>query len=71
MAVLMKTGATFENGAPVPLFQTRVAPTNSIGTRNNYVVAADGQRFLVNNVVEDSASQPITVVLNWTTQLKK
>jgi hypothetical protein len=34
-------------------------------------VAADGQRFLVNNVVQDNASQPITVVLNWTAQLKK
>jgi hypothetical protein len=34
-------------------------------------VAAAGQRFLVNNVVEDSASQPITVVLSWTARLKK
>jgi len=39
--------------------------------RNNYVATANGQRFLVNNVVEDTASQPITVVLNWTAQLKK
>ena len=29
-------------------------------------VAADGQRFLVTNIVEDMASQPITAVLNWT-----
>jgi eukaryotic-like serine/threonine-protein kinase len=71
MAVQVKTGETFENGAPVPLFQTKVFPPVSTGARNNYVVAADGQRFLVNNVVEENASHPITVVLNWTAQLKK
>jgi hypothetical protein len=34
-------------------------------------VAADDQRFLVNNVVQETASKPVTVVLNWTAQLKK
>ena len=36
-----------------------------------YVVASDGQRFLVNRVLEDNAMQPTTVVLNWTAQFKK
>ena len=30
-----------------------------------YVVAPDGQRFLMNTVVEDANTSPITVVLNW------
>ncbi len=71
MAVTDTLGATFEAGTPVQLFKTRVPQSTLIGERNNFAVAPDGQRLLVNNVVEDSASQPITVVLNWTAQFKK
>jgi Tol biopolymer transport system component len=71
MAVSVTTGTSFQQGAPVPLVQTRVARSNATGVRNNYVAAADGQRFLVNNLSVDSASQPITVAINWTAQLKK
>jgi eukaryotic-like serine/threonine-protein kinase len=71
MAVSVIAGVSFQTAAPAPLFQTRVETSNLTGPRNNYVVAADGQRFLVNNLVLDRASQPITVVLNWTAQLKK
>jgi Tol biopolymer transport system component/predicted Ser/Thr protein kinase len=71
MAVQVKSGATFEIGVPAPLFQTGVNPTTSTNARNNYVIAADGQRFLVNNVVPETASKPVTVVLNWPVQLKK
>jgi Tol biopolymer transport system component len=70
MVVSVTAGVSFQQGAPVPLFQTRVETSSSTGARNNYVVAADGQRFVVNNLILDSASQPITVVLNWTAQLK-
>jgi serine/threonine protein kinase len=31
----------------------------------------DGQRFIVNTIVGDSAQVPITVVLNWTADLKR
>lgn len=71
MVVAVTLGASFQAGTPAALFQTRVETSNLTGARNNYVVAADGQRFLVNNIILDSASQPITVVLNWTAQLKK
>ena len=71
MAVTDTLGANFEAGTPVPLFKTRVPQSTMTGERNNLAVAPDGQRFLINNVVEDSASQPITVVLNWASQLKK
>ncbi len=39
--------------------------------RNNYVPAADGQRFLVNNLLEEGNTQPITLVLNWAVGLKQ
>jgi hypothetical protein len=37
----------------------------------NYVPAKDGQSFLVNSQASDSPPNPITVVLNWTSGLKK
>jgi Tol biopolymer transport system component len=50
-------------GSSVPLFQTRAAATSAIA-RQQYVVSADGQRFLI-NTVEDTATSPITLILNW------
>ena len=67
MAVPVKsTAATFELSAAIPLFETHV--TGFIP----YDVAADG-RFLLNTVKEDAAANrsPITIVLNWTSGLKK
>ena len=60
-------GATLEVGAVLPLFEVR--PSLSDGYP--YDVTADGQRFLVNTVVEQKASAPITLVINWTADLKK
>lgn len=44
-------------------------------TANNsvtvYDVSADGQRLLVIRPREDASTRPLTVVLNWTTELKK
>src|SRR5258706_16447869 len=71
MAVQAETSTAFPGPMPTPRIQTGVNPTTSTNARNNYVVAADGQRFLVNNIVPESASKPITVILNWTAQLKK
>ena len=36
-----------------------------------YDVTADGQRFLVNTALEESAAAPITVVENWAAGLKR
>ena len=65
-AALNGKGSSFEVGAVRPLFQT-----NSIGSISAFAVSADGQRFLINTASEQSASAPITVVLNWTAGLKK
>ncbi len=59
-------GATFEVGAARPLFEIR--PRSGFGSF--YDVSADGQRFLVNTIVE-STSTPITLVVNWPALLKK
>ena len=70
MAVTVTPGASFETGAPVTLFATRVPTTGLTDDRNNFVPSADGQRFLVNNLVEEGNTQPVTLVLNWASALK-
>jgi Tol biopolymer transport system component len=68
MAVNVQLGQTFAVGAPTPLFQTKVARYEA---PNRYAVSNDGQRFLINTTVEEASETPITVVLNWTSTLKK
>jgi Tol biopolymer transport system component len=69
MAVEVDGGAdTFEAGVPMPLFEPRVV---SISGDSPYDVAADGRRFLIKVPVEENAPAPVTVVLNWTADLKR
>jgi Tol biopolymer transport system component len=71
MAVEVQSGEVLEYGAPQPLFQTGI-PIPSIPLAYYYDVAADGQRFLVNAVTQQSNAEQdapparITVVVNWT-----
>jgi serine/threonine protein kinase len=68
MAVDIKADNKIEPGIPRVLFDTGLAvdPTN-----NQYDVTADGKRFLLLKSVSESNPTPITVVLNWTSLLKK
>ncbi|MEJ7623976.1 MAG: protein kinase, partial [Pyrinomonadaceae bacterium] len=59
-AVAVTPGAAFEAGAALALFTTRIPTTQVIEDRNNFLAAPDGQRFLVNNLVEEGNTQPIT-----------
>jgi serine/threonine protein kinase/Tol biopolymer transport system component len=67
MAVAVGAGPSF--AIPKLLFQTHV-PAGVSPNRTHYVPSRDGQRFLVNIAVEAPVS-PITVVINWTSGLKK
>jgi Tol biopolymer transport system component len=72
MAVDVRAGSTFDHGRPSALFQTRMSPLlNRPGSRRNqYVVTADGQRFLIHQPPEGRPSSlPITVVVNWAAAL--
>jgi len=62
------SSGTFEVGIPRALFDLRIGSTSGF---SDYDVTADGQRFLVNTLVEQSARSPVTVVMNWTADLKK
>ena len=70
MAAPVNTSATFDAGAPKPLFDIGAEQFNS--ARQPYAVAGDGQRLLVNALVGDYGSQSaITVVRNWNALLPK
>ncbi len=71
MAVPVTPSASFEAGAPVALFATRIPTTSLTDDRNSYVPSPDGQRFFVINLVEEGNTQPITLVLNWASGLKQ
>ena len=64
MAIRTTTGAAFEHGVPVSLFQLPISVDPVI---DQYAVAGDGQRFIF-GALDDSAT-PITVVVNWTAGL--
>jgi Tol biopolymer transport system component len=66
MSVAVKSGTTFEAGSPTVLF--RIDPSGGGGF---YDVSRDGQRFLVNTSLTRAETLPITVVVNWTSSLKR
>lgn len=65
MAVEVRPGARFETGAPKPLFETRLS-NSMIG----YDVYRGGQRFVM-PAASGTLSAPLTILLNWSAQLKK
>ncbi len=73
MAVPIAGTTALEIGTALPLFEPHLlnGPNNVSNFRHQYDVTRDGQRFLLNVPLEQSASSPITVVLNWTTALSR
>ncbi len=59
-------GSALEIGAVKALFETLPAQQG-----RDFDVMADGQRFLVNTLVKDLESSPVTLVVNWTADLKR
>jgi len=64
MAVTVEADMNFKANVPTALFDTR--SVNACGYQ--YAATKDGQRFLV--PVEEGASTPFNVVVNWTAELK-
>jgi hypothetical protein len=44
---------------------TSVGSTAINTNRQQYVVSPDGQSFVINSVVGEASTSPITVILNW------
>jgi eukaryotic-like serine/threonine-protein kinase len=70
MAVPVTTGANFDAGSPVALFQANPREMVATSERFAYDVSKDGQRFLINTQLK-SALTPMSVVMDWTASLNK
>ena len=68
MSAELKTAGKLESSIPKELFRTKIKYSARGAT---YGVSADGQRFLVNTLTEGDNPAQMTVVLNWTADLKK
>jgi Tol biopolymer transport system component len=72
MSVDVSVAPAFKPGIAKPLFVVPITGGANITTAGHYWdVSSDGQRFLINATLEDAGSPPITVVMNWTTGMKK
>jgi Tol biopolymer transport system component len=69
MAVQVKPGGQFQGGLPQILFEVRRGTFLGRGVGVTFDVSADG-RFLIPTPVEQEASAPMTVILNWQAMLK-
>jgi hypothetical protein len=71
MAAPVSTGPNFDSGQPVALFQ--ITPRQPVPFNDLFVydVSRDGQRFLINTVVKEAATSPMSVVLNWPARVNK
>lgn len=65
MSVAVRGGDKFEFGTPSPIFRI-----DSI-FNNSFDVTADGQRFIAISTAAQTQSAPLTVVVNWTADLKR
>jgi eukaryotic-like serine/threonine-protein kinase len=68
MAAPVRTDESFEMGAAASLFEFRAGTL--LGSAP-YAMTRDGQRFLINAVVETEPNAPLTVVVNWAAGVKK
>jgi eukaryotic-like serine/threonine-protein kinase len=71
MAVSVRTGANFEASSPVTLFQVHLRQPISVLDRVSYDVSADGQKFLINTKVDEPNAAPLSVILNWASEMER
>ncbi|HEV2665195.1 MAG TPA: hypothetical protein VG324_09800, partial [Blastocatellia bacterium] len=69
MAAPVRSGKSFEIGPAASLFEFRSGTVHVFFAP--YAVTADGQRFLINAVVEMEPNAPLTVVVNWAAGVPK
>jgi Tol biopolymer transport system component len=71
MAVAVKIGASFEASSPVALFQTHRRQPVSSQDVFSYDVSGDGQKFLILTKVDEANAAPLSVLLNWASDIEK
>jgi len=71
MAVEVKLSGSLEARDPVELFQTRSRQRISSQDVFTYSVGNDGQRFLVNTIIDEPNGVALSIALNWADELKE
>jgi Tol biopolymer transport system component len=71
MAVAVTTGASFTAGSPATLFQTHRRQPISSQDVFSYDVSGAGQRFLIATKVDEANAAPLSVHLNWASEMEK
>jgi Tol biopolymer transport system component len=69
MAAPVRSGESFKVDAAFPLFEFRAETLYAMFAP--YAVTRDGQRFLINAVVDVEPNAPLTVVVNWAAGVKR
>ena len=70
MVVPIEPGLELDIGVPQVLFQTFFFSLSE-AEGGTFGVSKDGQRILLNTRITESASPPITVVLDWAAELEQ
>jgi len=71
MAVALKTGASFKADPPVALFQTQRRQPVSAFAVFSYDVSANERRFLVITKVDEANAAPLSILLNWASEMDR
>jgi eukaryotic-like serine/threonine-protein kinase len=72
MAAAVKTGgSSIEAGPPSSLFQAHTGQKVSTQEVVSYDVTEDGKKFLVNTNVEEPSVAPLSIILNWASEMQK
>jgi Tol biopolymer transport system component len=71
MAVAVTMGASFKASSPVVLFQTHRRRPISFLDVFSYDVSGDGQRFLIAMKVDEANAAPLSILLNWASEMEK
>jgi serine/threonine protein kinase/Tol biopolymer transport system component len=71
MAVAVTKGANFKAVSPVALFQTHRRQPISAQDVFSYDASADGQRFLILTKLGEANAAPLSVHLNWASEMEK
>jgi serine/threonine protein kinase len=71
MVATVSTGAGFQAGSPIALFQAHRRLPISSQDIFSYDVTADGQRFLIAKRLDEANAAPLSVVINWSSEMEK
>ncbi len=64
---IRQNGSSLQLGTPHALFKA-----NAVNAPNGpYTVSADGKKFVINTVMSQSVTEPLTLIINWTADLKQ